>query len=1249
MFAVAAQALRSWNGARSIALFAILAFALGIGSTTAIFTVVNSVLLEPLPYHDGDRFVALFGGDLTNPKTRTSTSIPDFLEYERRTTSFDAFGWFRLASFNLTSPGAPQYVAGAALTPSLAHNLGVRPIVGQWFTDETGAVLSYTLWQRLGGKPNIVGSGLTLNGRQLTVTGVMPARFRFPVRTPGITGGESEVWVYLDPTGRGEDEQFAAHFGYARRKAGLSLAQAEQDVQRAAAEIAKTRAASDPNYTARLEDLHASATQTIRPTLLLLLAAAGLLLLITCANVSTLLLARWVARARETAIRVALGASQSRLALFYFTEASIVSLAGAAAGALLSVALVRLVAATAAEYIPQPDEIRFDWKVLLFSLGAAFVASLLSSLAPLGQAMRTMPNDALNAGVRSSAGARARRVSQSLVVAEIALAFTLLAVSAVLIVHLRSLSRIALGFDPNNLLTFELTLPDAIIRSPQRSVFQGRLVEALEAIPGVSGAATASQVPVGSCCSGGDVHPEGVTHDPRQEQRNRFTFVSYGYFRTLGVPLINGRFLIEGDARDGTLLNLVANQTAATRFWPGRHAIGAFGRLNGPDGTRFRIVGVSGDVRNNHLSRGTAPEFFLPTEIVPVNPLQFIVRSTLPLERLVPEVQRAVRRVDPGLPVHNPASMQSVVRDSLLLERTGSLMMTLFASVALLLATLGIFGMVSYSVRQRTVEIGTRMALGATGSDVLRLVVGGGLRTTAIGLGLGAIAVIAATWLVARFFTIRDIGVLPFVSATVIVGAVTVMASLIPAWRATLLSPLVAIRNEPRATWAAARENLLRSVGGVFRRASFAVRESSVPTGTLLTEFVAAARGADSHPEALRGALNTLCTRLGFTSAFLFEKDSATTYRCIALAGAADTSRPTLPANGFLINRLKHFPYPLRLSAGELDTILMWASEHAPHHEPEILALKESGIEMAIALRTKHEILGLLLTTDRIDRSEHDEAERQLLQNCAEHFALMIENARLTARVVEQEKVRRDIALAAEVQRRLLPERPPEATIASLAAVSLPARSVGGDYYDFIDVGDQQIGIALADVSGKGIAAALIMSVVQASLRIIASEEGEVSLPRIAEKMNRFLHRSTAANSYATFFYAQVDERTRQLRYVNAGHNPPYLLRRVGHASDIHELSTGGAVIGLFPQMSYSEATIDLQSADVLVAFTDGVTEALNTADEEFGEERLKALLGQIMHLPVNEIASRLADELRSWIKDAAQHDDLTFVVMKVN
>jgi putative ABC transport system permease protein len=796
MFAVAAQALRSWNGARAIALFAVLAYALGIGSTTAIFTVVNSVLLQPLPYQGGDRFVALFGGDSTNPATRTSNSIPDLNEYARKTTSFDAFGWFRLASFNLTSPGTPQYVNGVAITPSLAHNLGVTPFVGRWFTDETGAVLSYTLWKRLGADANILGRGVTLNGRQFTITGVMPQRFRFPLDTPGISGGDSEVWVSLDPAGRGEDERFTAYFAYARRKPGVTLAQAEDDVVRAAGAIARTRPASHAHYTARLEDLHASSTATIRPTLLLLLAAAGLLLLITCANVATLLLARSVARARETAIRVALGASQRRLATFYFAEASILSLAGAAAGVFLSMALVKLVVTAAAEYIPHASDIAVDWKVLLFSLAAAFLASLLSSLAPLWQAARTMPNDALSAGVRTTAGTRARRVSQSLVVAEIALAFTLVAVSAVLVVHLRGLSQLGLGFDPNNLLTFQLTLPEAILRSPQRAGFERRLIETVAAIPGVSRVATASQVPVGSCCFGGDVYPENVAHDPRQEQRNRFMFVSDDYFRTLGLPLRNGRFLAAGDASSETLLNLVVNQTAAAQYWANRNPIGAFGHLNAPNGSRFQIVGVVGDVRNDHLSKAIAPEIYFPSDVLPMNPLQFIVRSSLPMERLVPEVQRAIQRVDPGLPVHHPQTMLSVVRNSLALERAGSLLMALFAAVALSLATLGIFGVVAYSVRQRTMEIGTRMALGANRHDVLGLVLGGGLRLAVGGVAVGAATAIAAIWLVARFFTIRDVGVLPFASATAVVAAVAATASLIPAWRATLLSPLVAIRHQ---------------------------------------------------------------------------------------------------------------------------------------------------------------------------------------------------------------------------------------------------------------------------------------------------------------------------------------------------------------------------------------------------------------------------------------------------------------------
>jgi sigma-B regulation protein RsbU (phosphoserine phosphatase) len=297
--------------------------------------------------------------------------------------------------------------------------------------------------------------------------------------------------------------------------------------------------------------------------------------------------------------------------------------------------------------------------------------------------------------------------------------------------------------------------------------------------------------------------------------------------------------------------------------------------------------------------------------------------------------------------------------------------------------------------------------------------------------------------------------------------------------------------------------------------------------------------------------------------------------------------------------------------------------------------------------------MGILLLGPSRDRGSFGAADRQVLRSCADQFALMMENARLTDRVVGQEALRRDLALAAEVQKRLLPSAPPSAEIAEFAAVSVPARTIGGDYYDFIQVGDQRLGIALADVSGKGVAAALIMSVVQASLRIIASD-GDISLPRLAARMNEFLYRSTPGNKYATFFYAQVDGERRQLRYVNAGHNPPYLVRgrttaAPDESSPVEELTIGGAVVGMLPGMSYEEATVDLCPGDVLLAYTDGVTEAHNPDNVEFGEDKLKALLSEVAHLSVDEIRERLAAELKAWIKDAEQYDDLTFVVMKVH
>jgi serine phosphatase RsbU (regulator of sigma subunit) len=636
--------------------------------------------------------------------------------------------------------------------------------------------------------------------------------------------------------------------------------------------------------------------------------------------------------------------------------------------------------------------------------------------------------------------------------------------------------------------------------------------------------------------------------------------------------------------------------------------------------------------------------------------MRFIVRSTRPPEALVPEVRRAIQNLDPAQPIHHVAMMRDIVRDSMSLERVGSFMMLFFALAALLMASLGIYGVVSYFVRQGTVEMGTRMALGASGRDLLLMVVRGGLQLAAYGAVGGGVAVVASSWALVRLFEIRDLGVFPFIASTAIVGLVATVASFFPAWRATRLSPMVAIRNDPATMWQATRQTLRQTLTTVSRAVSLADDRPREPDANLVTELVAAARGATSFGEAFVRGLDMLRERLGSTAAVLLEHADGE-FRTLAAVPRDAEASLSLPERGFLASRLKYYGHPLPFTTADLESWLRWAREQSPSHVAELQSLIGAGARLAVALRARSDIVGVLLLGAKNSGEPYTAVEKQLLRQCGEQLTLMIENARLTTRVVEQEKLRRDVALAAEVQKRLLPDRPPEFASGVLAALSLPARSVGGDYYDFLDLGDQRIGIALADIAGKGVAAALIMAVVQASLRIVAAE-GETSLPELAAKMNGFLHRSTGSNSYATFFYAQLDERSRQLRYVNAGHNPPYLLRPATSAAgtgtpasqpEIRELSIGGTVLGLFPQMRYEEATVELRSGDVLVAFTDGVTEALNISEEEFGEERLKELLRSVIHLPAAEISSRLSEGLRSWIKDTAQYDDLTFVVMKVN
>lgn len=1225
---VLARAWRSWQHARGVALLAAAALAIGIGAATAIYSVVYAVMLKPLPLPEGERFIALFEGNLTEPR-RIGTLPRDEIEiFQQRSHSFDVFGWYRGSGQNLVFGGEAHHVSGIRLTRSLAQNLGIDPLLGRWFDDETGVMLSHGLWRRLGSDPAIVGKAITLDQHPYTVSGVMPAHFRFPVKDVGPAGARPDVWLPLDVR-----EEGAEYFVYARRKPGVTFAAARDDLRTIAAQIAADAPATHRTFTAAVWDLRQTITEDIRPTLLLLFGAAGLLFLITCANAAGLLLTRAIARARETATRVALGAGRWQLAAQFFVEGLLVAMAGATGGVLLAMTLTPVIVAIAAEYLPRADQLSVDWTVLLFAVGAAAVASALSSLAPLWQAMRTAPADALGEGVRASASARSRRVSRWLVIAEMAFAFGLLTLSAMLVLNLRQLTRTATGFAPDGVVTFVVSVPGTIAHQGEtRLPYQQRLVDAIRAIPGVDNVGFASSMPLDGCCASVTIYPEGREIDPNRSPRMSFVAVSRDYFETMRIPLRSGRLLTERDVSEDPI-GAVISLTTARQYWGADNPVGTFGRFNRPDGSRFEVIGVVDDVRNDGLGDPSVPEIYISNAVQTIEGMNFVVRSARPAALLAPEIRATVRRVDPEAPVYGIRAMNDVIASSMTLERVASLMTAFFAGAALLLATLGVYGVVAYSVRQRTVEIGTRMALGATSRQVLSLVVRDGLTLAVIAVVAGAAVTIAAVGYVRSVLEIGDPGPAPFLYATTIVGALVLAATALPASRAAMLSPMVAIRNDPGSMWQAARTQVRRLLD-----TDSEAELSAVPLAAVVGDFAEAVRRAVTFPEAVKIALGALRERAGTDFIALLQKD-----------GDRFTSGDlAIGADGVVLNRLRHYNHPLALSEADWETWTQWAREFRPQHQAEIERLSLAGIRLAVPLSIKNDIVGVLLLGRPQGRDAYSVPERRIFDSAADVLALMIENARLNARALEQEKLRRDLELAAEVQRRLLPRRPPRTAIGTLAAFTLPARTIGGDYYDFVDLPGGEIGIAIADVSGKGIAAALLMSVVQASLRLMSTDRSG-SCAELAAKMNRFLYGSTAGNKYATFFYAQVDPVTHTLRFVNAGHNPPYLVRRTSTGIEAQQLKAGGTVLGLFPESDYEAGELRLCPGDMLVAFTDGVSEALNVQGEEFGEARLEALLVNAMGCSADAISDRLTTAMRDWIGGAEQHDDLTFIVLAVS
>jgi len=1245
MFSLLIRSWRSWARAKSIAGLAILALAIGIGCATAVFTVVNSVMLNPLPYRDSSRWVALFGGSTLEPTRYSALTVTELKDYQQRTHSFDVFGWYKISSdFNLNSSGVAEHIAGAEVTPSLLEGVGVHPLAGRLFRDSDGpqvALISSRLWRQLGSDGSIEGKPIALDGQSYTIVGVLPGWFQLPIVSVGNENLHNDVWIPIDPKDASAQENSGMYAVYARMKPGMTISAARADAKRVANGIAKENH-RPATYTATLFGLQDFVVKEVRPFLFLLMGAAGVLLLITCANVGGLLVARSVHRTQEIAVRVALGAQRWQLILQFITEGLFISLSAAALGVLASIGLTRLFLQLAAEYIPRSEEVSINPMVLLFAAGLVFLTALLPALAPLRQAARTQPTEVLTSGIRASAGFRSRRISNFLVVAEIAFAFLLLSAGGLLVAEFYALQHTSPGFDASHLLTFQIDAPEGQFSSSNELLqYQRAILTALQSIPGVKSAALSNQLPL-NCCMTTSIYPEGDSSNEGDEVS--LVIASPSYFETLGISLKKGRVLNEHDS--GDVAGVAINAAAADAYWRGRDPVGVFGRFGSSRGDRFQVVGVVGNVSNEGLGKNTRPEIYLLDALAPVRQMKLIVRSQLPLSSLLPLLRHSVETIGPNLPVYAVSTMAQLADDSTSLERFASVVVTFFAVSALALACLGIYSMTAFSLGERRVEFGTRMALGATPRDLMRLIIGDSARLAVYGVLAGSPAAAGVTWIIMHYMQLHHLGALPYACSALAVSCLATAACLPPAWRATFLSPMVAIRQESEDFWTTGRRSV-QVIANVIKPG----RNTEAASPNVFAGLVEATRRADSTTQVLAGVLQELRTQFACDWAMIFERVSAP-QACFACRAAdpQDLVYKTIPANGYLLGRLK-FQTLLTFGEDEFDTVLRWAAEQQNPRIGEVEYLKQLGARAALALWAKNEITGLLLFGSPVERKQYSAAEKDLMKTCGQQLALMIENGRLTDRLVEQEKVRRDVALAAEVQKRFLPQNSMKNEHSSAAACFQPARVVSGDCYDFLDLGEETIGFALADVAGKGVAAALVTAAVQSAIRIIASEQ-TVRPTEMVRKLNAFLYRNTGSSTYATFFFASL--RGKQLRYVNAGHNPPWLLRPTnsdGHTARsyarIGELNVGGTFVGMFPEPGYQEGVVELEPGDVVFAFTDGVPEALNTEQQEFGEERLHELACRFGPLPVDEMVTRVTEEVCQWIGDAPQHDDLTLVVIK--